>query len=169
MSSIDESLPGTPVFSAHCIHFDRSQHPTAAGSAQAQKTTLRQFFPDIEEAVFVPLIKGSANAHAVELEFVGPESGTWSTGVKKYARAAAYELPPEDLKFEFMQLGIVGGPKKVQWDPVRRNVYWQRMTEEETRDKEAKLSIIEERKRAKMEKTDGMVAATELISTLKIP
>jgi hypothetical protein len=125
--------------------------------------TLRQIFPNIEKVVFVPLMKGSANAHAGELEFVGLESGTWSTGVKKYARAAAYELPPEDLKFEFMQLGIVGGPKKLQWDPVRRNLYWRRMTEKETRDKEAKLSLIEERRERKWKrKTEWLLLRNQL-------
>ena len=133
-------------------------------------TTLRQIFPNIEKVVYVPLIKGSANEHDGELEFVGEESGTWSTGVKRYARVAARLLwwRVEDLKFEFMQFGIVGGPKKRQWDPVRRNVYWRRMTEEETRDKEAKLSIIEERRRLKIEAKDGKVAVTELVGALRI-
>jgi hypothetical protein len=80
---------------------------------------LRQLFQNIEKVVFVPLRKGSANAYVGELEFVGLESSTWSTGVKRYARAAACHLPREDLKFEFMQFDIVGGPKKFQWDPVR--------------------------------------------------
>lgn len=101
------------------------------------------------------------------LEFVGLESGTWSTGVKRYARAAACHLPREDLKFEFMQFGIVGGPKKLQWDPVRGDVYWRRMTEEEIRNKEAKLSMIEERRRFKLEAKEGKVAATESVGALK--
>lgn len=129
---------------------------------------LRQLFQNIEKVVFVPLIKGSANAHVGELEFVGPESGTWSTRVKKFTRAATCQLPREDLKFEFMQLGIVGGSKKLQWDPVRRDVYWRRMTEEEIRDKEAKLSMIEERRSFKLEAKTGKVAATELVGARKI-
>jgi hypothetical protein len=42
------------------------------------------------------------------------------------------------------------------------------MTEEEIRDKEAKLSMIEERRRFKLEVKEGKVAATESVGALKV-
>ncbi len=42
------------------------------------------------------------------------------------------------------------------------------MTEEEIQDKGAKLSMIKERRRFKLEAKEGKVAATELVGALKV-